>query len=79
MKKIKKIKIKLNGKIKKVNESTIASNLIKSFKIPSRAFFCSPEGISSLNISKKSSDINYVCVSSQTDPAPLAKSLILEI
>ena len=34
MKKIKKIKIKLNGKIKTVNENTIASNLIKSFKIP---------------------------------------------
>ena len=34
MKKVKKIKIKLNGKIKIVSENTIASNLIKSFKIP---------------------------------------------
>jgi len=34
MKKVKKIKIKLNGKIKIVGENTIASNLIKNFKIP---------------------------------------------
>ena len=34
MKKVKKIKIKLNGKIKIVVENTIASNLIKNFKIP---------------------------------------------
>ena len=34
MKKVKKIKIKLNGKIKIVSENTIASNLIKNFKIP---------------------------------------------
>ncbi len=34
MKKVKKIKIKLNGKIKIVSENTIASNLVKNFKIP---------------------------------------------
>ena len=34
MKKVKKIKIRLNGKIKTIGENTIASNLIKNFKIP---------------------------------------------
>ena len=34
MKKVKKIKIKLNGRIKIVGENTIVSNLIKNFKIP---------------------------------------------
>ena len=34
MKKIKKIKIKINGKIKLINEDTKLSNLIKILKIP---------------------------------------------
>ena len=34
MKKIKKIKIKLNGKVKAINEKTKLSNLIKILKIP---------------------------------------------
>ena len=34
MKKIKKIKIKLNGKIKTINKNSKLSNIIKNFKIP---------------------------------------------
>ena len=34
MKKIKKIKIKLNGKIKTINSNSKLSNIIKNFKIP---------------------------------------------
>ena len=34
MKKIKKIKIKLNGKIKIINKNSKLSNIIKNFKIP---------------------------------------------
>ena len=34
MKKIKKIKIKINGKVKLINENTKLSNLIKILKIP---------------------------------------------
>ena len=34
MTKIKKIKIKINGKVKLINENTKLSNLIKSLKIP---------------------------------------------
>ena len=34
MKKIKKIKIKLNGNIKTIGANTDVSNLIKNFKIP---------------------------------------------
>ena len=34
MKKIKKIKIKLNGKIKTINNNSKLSNIIKNFKIP---------------------------------------------
>ncbi len=34
MKKIKKIKIKLNGKIKNINKNSKLSNIIKNFKIP---------------------------------------------
>ncbi len=34
MKKIKKIKIKLNGEIKVIAENTIALTLLKNFKIP---------------------------------------------
>ena len=34
MKKIKKIKIKINGKIKDTNENTKLSNLINNLKIP---------------------------------------------
>ena len=34
MKKIKKIKIKINGKIKLINEDTKLSNIIKILKIP---------------------------------------------
>ena len=34
MKKIKKIKIKLNGKVKTINKNSKLSNIIKNFKIP---------------------------------------------
>ena len=34
MKKIKKIKIKLNGKVKIINKNSKLSNIIKNFKIP---------------------------------------------
>ena len=34
MKKIKKIKIKLNGKIKTINENYLIQNLLKDLKIP---------------------------------------------
>ena len=34
MKKIKKIKIKINGKIKTINENTKLLNLVKNLKIP---------------------------------------------
>ena len=34
MKKIKKIKIKINGKIKTINKNSKLSNIIKNFKIP---------------------------------------------
>ena len=34
MKKIKKIKIKLNGKVKTINDNSNLSNIIKNFKIP---------------------------------------------
>jgi sulfur carrier protein len=34
MKKIKKIKIKLNGKVKMVNENLKVADVIKNFKIP---------------------------------------------
>ena len=34
MKKIKKIKIKLNGKIKTINENYLKQNLLKDLKIP---------------------------------------------
>ncbi len=34
MKKIKKIKIKLNGRVKEVNENLKLQNLIDNFKIP---------------------------------------------
>jgi len=34
MKKIKKIKIKINGKVKLINEKNNLSNLIKKLKIP---------------------------------------------
>ena len=52
---------------------------MKSLSITILAFFCKPEGISSLNNSKKNSDIVYFWLSNQTDPAPLARSLILEM
>ena len=34
MKKIKKIKIKINGKVKSINENINLLNLLKNFKIP---------------------------------------------
>ena len=34
MKKIKKIKIKINGKVKTINENCKLSNIVKIFKIP---------------------------------------------
>ena len=34
MKKIKKIKIKLNGKVKTINKNSKLSNIVKNFKIP---------------------------------------------
>ena len=34
MKKIKKIKIKLNGKIKTINKNSKLSNIVRNFKIP---------------------------------------------
>ena len=34
MKKIKKIKIKINGKLKSINENINLLNLLKNFKIP---------------------------------------------
>jgi len=34
MKKIKKIKIKLNGKVKTISKNSKLSNIIKNFKIP---------------------------------------------
>ena len=34
MKKIKKIKIKLNGKVKRITENLRVQNLVNSFKIP---------------------------------------------
>ena len=34
MKKIKKIKIKLNGKVKTINKNSKLANIIKNFKIP---------------------------------------------
>ena len=54
MKKIKKIKIKLNGKVKTIGENTIALNLIKNFKIPIKkvAIELNQEIIDKKNINK---------------------------
>ena len=38
MKKLKKIKIRLNGKVKSIDEKTKLSNLIKILKIPIKKF-----------------------------------------